>query len=138
MADKIGVSDRNGDATLTLSFSEEDIGKTYFYQLTEVDSGRAYVVYSTQEYAIAVTISLDTRTNTLVADLEMNGEKVSELMAEFENTFDYTPDPSIPENPDTGDTSNLSVWIALMIISSGAALTLLLFRKRKMKMHNKQ
>lgn len=124
-------SDENGKAKFTLSFTEDDIGKTFSYKLTEVNSGRANVTYSTAEYVISIAITLDAESNTLVAALTLNEATVTELAAEFENTYDYTP--AIPDNPQTGDNSNLGMWVALMFISGGAVITLCVYDKKKIR-----
>lgn len=120
-------SDADGKARFTLTFTENDVGKTFSYKLTEVNSGKYGVVYSTAAYAITIEISLDEETNTLVAALTQNEAAAAELIAEFENTYDA----DIPDNPQTGDNSTLAMWIALMFVSSGAAITLCVSDKKK-------
>lgn len=130
-------SDENGKAKFTLTFTEDDIGKTFSYKLTEVDSGRANVTYSTAEYAITIAVALDEATNTLVTTMTVNEAAVTEPVAAFENVYDYTPTiPEYPDSPQTGDTSNLDIWIALMFISGGAALTLCVYDKKKRRQTN--
>ncbi len=119
-------SDANGKARFTLTFTEDDIGKNFSYTLTEVNDGKANVTYSTAEYAITVTVSLDEENNTLVAVATLNGESAETLTAEFENVYDYTP-----EIPQTGDNFNMFIWIAMLIISGGAAITLFEYDKKK-------
>ena len=121
-------SDENGEAKFIVTFTEADIGKTYTYKLTEVNSGRANVTYSTAEYTITIAISLNEETNTLEAAMTMDDIVATELAAAFENIYDYTPAPETP--PQTGDTSNGVMWIALMLISGGAAITLCVADKK--------
>lgn len=122
-------SDENGNAKFTLTFTADDIGKTFYYTLTEVDGGKANVTYSTAEYAITITVTLDEETNTITATVTMNEEETAEPVAAFENVYDYTP--SVPDSPQTGDNTNMGMWIALMFISGGAALTLCVTDKKK-------
>ena len=114
--------------------TEEDIGKTYTYKLTEVNGGKANVSYSTAEYTITVAIELNAN-NELVATLTKNGENTLAVVAEFENVYNYTPTPPIPEYPDspqTGDATNLHLWFALLFVSGGGVIgTTLYSRKRK-------
>ncbi len=119
------TSDENGRAKFVLTFTEDDIGSTFLYQLIEVNGKRANVTYSTVEYAISVTVSLSEE-NTLVATMTMNEVEAAELVAEFENTYDYTS-----EVPVTGDHSNLEMWSVLMFISGGAVLTLCFAGKKR-------
>lgn len=120
------LSDAEGDARFTLIFTEDDIGKTYRYTLTEVDRGRDHVTYSTAEYAITIAIKLDQQTNMLTADLTLNEVETAELVAEFENIYKYTP-----SLPPTGDNAGLGMWAVLMLISGGAATTLYVFDKKR-------
>ena len=130
-------SDENGKAKFTLTFTEDDIGKTFSYKLTEVDNGRANVTYSTAEYAITIAVALDEATNTLVTTMTVNETAATEPVAAFENVYDCTPTiPEYPDSPQTGDTSNPDMWIALMFISGGAALTLCVYDKKKRRQMN--
>ena len=104
-------TDASGKAVFTLTFSESDIGKTYTYKLTELNDGRENVKYSTAEYTVSVSISLD-ENNTLVASVRLNEADVRSAVAEFENIYDVPP-----VNPPTGDRSHLWLWIALAFIS---------------------
>lgn len=121
------MSDAEGKAKLTLTYTEDDIGKTYNYKLTEINDGRDNVTYSKAEYFISVTVSLDEETNALA--ITVNDTATTEFVAEFENVYDYTP--VIPDVPVTGDTSNPSIWMALMMISGGAVLTLFACERKK-------
>ncbi len=125
-------SDKDGKAKFALTFTEDDIGKIYSYKLTEVDSGRHGVTYSKAEYAITVAITLDKATNTLVATLTQNETAVTKLAAAFENTYDV----DIPDNPQTGDPTNLAMWLALMLVSGGAALSLCIYDNKKRRQKN--
>ena len=127
-------SDTAGNAKFTLGYTEDDIGKAYTYKLTEVNGGKANVSYSTAEYTITVAIELNAN-NALVATLTKNGKNVTEVVAEFENVYDYTPvppNPEYPDSPQTGDTTNFHLWFALLFVSGGGIIgTTLYGRKRK-------
>ena len=120
-------SDQDGKAMMTLIFTEADVGKTYSYKISEINTGRENVVYSDAEYTITITISLDEATNALTATLTLNETAVTELVAEFENVYEA----NLPPTPPTGDSSNLATWIAMMLVSGGAALTLFSRGKKK-------
>jgi len=131
VADVTVKADENGKAKFTLTFTEDDIGKTYTYKLTEVDGGKANVTYSNAEYTITVAIELN-ENNELEAHLTKNGENATEVVAEFENVYDYTPTPEYPDSPQTGDNTNLHLWFALLFVSGGGIFgTALYGRKRK-------
>lgn len=120
-------SDAEGNAKFTLTFTEDDIGKVFHYTLTEVNSGAEGVTYSTAEYAITVEIALNKETNTLAATLIQNEAETAELVADFENIYEM----DIPSNPQTGDTAHMALWLALLLISCGAVITLYTCDKRK-------
>ena len=120
------TSDSNGMAQITLSFSEADIGKVFSYKLKEVNSGKANVTYSEAVYEITVEVSLDEESNKLVADLTVNGVETDVIATAFENIYDYTPTP-----PPTGDNGNMFLWMIMMVISGGAAITLFATSKKK-------
>lgn len=131
VADVTVKADENGKAKFTLTFTEDDIGKTYTYKLTEVNGGKANVTYSNAEYTITVAIELN-ENNELEAHLTKNGENATEVVAEFENVYDYTPTPEYPDSPQTGDNTNLHLWFALLFVSGGGIFgTALYGRKRK-------
>lgn len=126
-------SDANGNAKFTLGYTEDDIGKTFTYKLTELNGGKANVTYSKAEYTVTVAISLN-ENNELVATLTLNGENSAAIVAAFENVYDYTPasDPEYPNNPQTGDMTNLQLWVALLFVSGGGIIGGTLYgRKRK-------
>ncbi len=120
-------TDANGDAKFALGFTEADLGKTYTYTLKEKNTGVDNVSYSTVEYAIAVTISLDSE-NRLVAKITQDGKDVTEVVAGFENIYDYTPLP--PAGPQTGDSARPVLWLSLFVLSA-AGLAWQAIRRKK-------
>ncbi len=180
-------SDENGKAVFVLSYTEDDIDKTYTYELTEVNTSKENVTYSTEKYVISVAISLNAD-NELVADLKLNDEAITDIIVDFENIYDYTtntdddsddgsnedgdnddgdPDDVIQpdtglgggsnsgssdtnsnENdgskndsdsnsnsssgaPKTGDTSNVTMWLAVLFISSVSLFAILKHSKKE-------
>ncbi len=136
-------SDTAGNAKFTLAYTEDDIGKTYTYKFTEVNGGKANVTYSNAEYTITVAIELN-ENNELVATLTKNGENVTEVVAEFENVYDYTPVPDpdsnsdpdsnqnseYPNSPQTGDNTNLHLLFALLFVSGSGIIGTTLYGKK--------
>lgn len=115
-------SDKDGKAVFTLRFTEDDIGKIYRYQLTEVNDARPNVTYSTVTYDITITISLG-EDNCLVAQIQQNEKVVEQVVAAFENVYDYTEPSDDP--PKTGDGAALSLYLTMMGIACGAAIMLI-------------
>lgn len=127
------LSDAEGKAKFSLTFTEDDIGKTFHYTLSEVNCGKDHVTYSPAVYAMSVAISLDTETNTLVATLTNNEVAVKELNVAFENIYHLE---IIEEIPETGNDSKLAVWFTLMFISCGAVVTMLMQDNKNRKANN--
>lgn len=131
---RIIETDENGNASFTLGYTENDVGNTYTYRLSETDDGRENVQYSTTEYNITVTVALN-ENNGLITTLTCNGEDTAAIVAEFENIYDYTPElpdnPDIPDTPDTGDTTNLHLWFALLFVSGIGIFGAALYGKKK-------
>lgn len=151
VADITVKTDNSGKAKFTLTFTESDVGKTYTYELTEVNDGKENVTYSTAKHTITVAIARN-ENNKLVATLTKDGKKVTAVVAAFENTYDYTPvqptdpepeqptepepDKPQPDNPQTGDNAKIYLWIALLFVSGGGILGLALYSKKKTKEEN--
>jgi len=119
-----------GKAGFTLTFSEEDIDKTVTYKLTEVNTEKEHVQYSTAEYTLTATVSLGADNKLRVA-LTQNGQAVNSVIAEFENVYDYTPVSVVPDNPATGDSSNPILWMALLFVSGAGLVGTTLFAKKR-------
>ena len=71
----------------------------------------------------------------LAASIEANGlltvtvEADKEVVAEMHN--EKKPEPEHPDSPQTGDNSNIGLWIFLMLASATALVVLLFVSKRK-------
>ena len=117
------VSDANGNAMLTLTYTKADIGKVFTYVISEINDGRENVWYSDAEYTVTVTVSLDEQTNTLVATYTVNGKTADSIVAEFENVYDYTPAAQ------TGDMTIGSVVIA--VLAMAGLVCVWAFKKRR-------
>ncbi len=86
---QIAVSDAKGAAAFGLKFTEEDVGKTHIYKLTELNEGAANVEYSDAVYMVEITVSLG-EDNRLAAKILLNGEATDKPVAAFENKYNYT------------------------------------------------
>lgn len=119
------VTDAGGFAQFILVYTEDDIGKVYTYKLTEVNDGREHVTYSDKAYNITVAITLSD-SNELVATITNNGAQVDQVVAEFENIYDYTPD-----SDSTGDPG-LLLWTTMLAVSGcGGMITMKKLGKKK-------
>lgn len=115
------VSDTGGKAFYTLSFDKDDIGKTFSYTLTEVNTGIENMAYDTKTVNVSVTVTLEN--GELTATVLQDETAVNEISAEFVNTYtEKEPTPS------TGDL-RMPLYAALFIASAGLALSLIYYRK---------
>ena len=123
-------SDKKGNATFSLTFTEEDAGKTFTYVITEKDQGKKYMTYSDKSYTVKITVELNETTGKLEATVKSGWKTIKngDSVGEFVNTYDY-PDA---ENANTGDQSNVGMWICILG-ASAAAVVLLLILGRKGK-----
>lgn len=121
------TSDENGLAKGELTFTYDDIGKTFGYLLSEINDGQQNVTYSEQTYYIQVKIMLDEAQDVLVPVLHVNGKVAYKLEAAFENMY-YVETPV----PPTGDETPLMLLAAVLVISAcGMAAVALPQRKRE-------
>ncbi len=119
------VSDEMGKVSFLLTFTEEDIGKTLEFRLSEANDGRQFVTYDERVYVFRFTVGLD-ENNSLTLSIEKDGTEVSKAEAEFVNIFEDI------DNPGTGEAGSLGLWLALLFVSGGAlGMTAVLGRKKK-------
>ncbi|MBQ7836747.1 MAG: hypothetical protein IJ389_05780 [Clostridia bacterium] len=120
------VTDKDGKAILTLTYGADDIGRSYVYKLSEVNTGVENVTYSQEVYDITVVISQD-ESGQLVATVKVNGEETESPKAEFVNIYEL---PEKPEAPQTGD-SPLFIYWALMLLSGGGLVATVIYDRKK-------
>ncbi len=116
------VSDENGKAKFDLTFTYEDIGKTFTYTVTEKNTGISGVTYDETVYTYVISISVD-ENNNLVATVTKNGE-TENLVSEFTNVYTYL---------EPGDESNIALWLVVMVTTLGAALFMANKSRRKQR-----
>ena len=129
-------SDSTGAGKFTLSFGHEDIGKTFTYKLSEVNTAVERMTYDETVYEIKVTVGQNHETGEITFTVTRDGESAAEA-AVFTNTYaakTLVEPPTPPVNPDgppkTGDTFNLGGWAALMGISAICLLAVLVIGKK--------
>ena len=109
----------DGYASVTLPFSDADVGKTYTYHLTEINDGRENVTYSTAAHVIVIALSVNDD-NQMVASVTMNDVPVQQVIAEFENIYAAGAVP-----PQTGDSSHPELYLLCMLLSAAGMLMIL-------------
>lgn len=111
------------------AFTATEAGRYYFVLREDASAALAYVTYDTAEYRITVTVGDDGRGNLTVDDVQL--QKVDEdgtaqaRSALFVNTYEQ------PLQPETGRTSNLLLWFALLVIGGGLTAMQMLRKKEQ-------
>lgn len=106
----------SGETAVHLTFTADDIGKTYHYRLSEYNNGRNNVIYDETVYNICITLQLNGQ-HEMFAAITINGEAAADIVAEFVNTYHKM------DIPDTGDYTHPLLWLVLLLFSStGLAL----------------
>ncbi|MBR6802092.1 MAG: hypothetical protein IKM61_10165 [Eubacteriaceae bacterium] len=126
------VSDKDGIAKFSLTYTESDINKLYEYTLYEINDGVEGVTYSEVVYEIGVKVILGDD-NVLKAELTVNDEDVENVQAEFVNIYEPIDPPDEPDNPETGDDSRVLLYLGLFIIFAVAIIRILMIARKKAK-----
>lgn len=113
----------DGLANFELTFTGEDVGKTYTYKLTEQKGDMPYMSYSKKVYNISITVGQDSQTGELTLTVTRDGEAITGN-ATFVNTY------AIPFVPETGDNAHVELFGILMGISAVCLLAVLVLNKK--------
>ena len=100
----------DGQGTAVLTFTADDVGKTYHYRLYEQNDQRANVVYDPRVYSIAIELQLNQQ-HEMSSLLSVDGKAVAELAVSFVNSYNVTVAPF------TGDAAHPLLWLALLVLS---------------------
>lgn len=125
MADGVkqqAVSDFQGKASFEIPYTGVDAGTHFCYNVYELNDGAENVTYSEIVYEIQVDIEMNDE-NKPVAKVKLDGKDTTSCTLKFENLY------TIAEPPDTGDSSHVAVYAAVMVLC--AAGMLLMVRKKK-------
>lgn len=120
-------TDANGKAGFKLTFTANDIGKTFTYKLSEVKGNVKGMIYSEEvvDIKLYVTVNADGVIEVIYND---GTAPVTAVETEFTNI--YEGDPDIPV---TGDTSKPCLWFAFLLVGSVALVATVLYGKRSEK-----
>lgn len=116
------VSDFQGKASFEIPYTGVDAGTHFCYNVYELNDGAENVTYSEIVYEIQVDIEMNDE-NKPVAKVKLDGKDTTSCTLKFENLY------TIAEPPDTGDSSHVAVYAAVMVLC--AAGMLLMVRKKK-------
>ncbi len=116
------VSDFQGKASFEIPYTGVDAGTHFCYNVYELNDGAENVTYSEIVYEIQVDIEMNDE-NKPVAKVKLDGKDTTSCTLKFENLY------TIAEPPDTGDSSHVAMYAAVMVLC--AAGMLLMVRKKK-------
>lgn len=88
------VSKIDGSANFSLSYSAADIGKTYVYEIRELNDGAPGVLYDTNAFTVTIAISdIPEDPNALKADVTILNQATQEQVSGvvFENEYKLDP-----------------------------------------------
>ena len=114
----------------TLTF--EQAGTYYFVIREDAATTAERVTNDATVYHLAIEIKDDGNGKLMEADRVI--KKYGSVAEEEEITFVnvYTPKPTYPESPKTGDNTQLQLWFTLLFVSGGGIICTALYgRKRK-------
>ena len=135
---QIITTDDSGKAEIPLTFTAENVGKTYTFKLSEVVGDTEHMTYDSTVYEISVTVTQgEDGQLQLVVEREGTGDFT------FVNTYEppvpeEPTEPSVPvepsqpneEPPKTSDNMNLGLTAGLMLSSVACLFVLVISRKR--------
>ncbi|MBE6796839.1 MAG: hypothetical protein E7531_00655 [Ruminococcaceae bacterium] len=118
----------------------EEIGTYYFVISEDAETTAERVTNDTSVYHVAIEIKDDGNGKLYESGRVLkkvgSDNEVTEIV--FNNVYtpaptpEPTPNPEYPDSPQTGDTTNLHLWFALLFVSGGGIMgTTLHSRKRK-------
>ena len=120
------ISSNLDDGSVTFKDLKFTKAGEYKFTVSETKGSVNGIIYDNTVYNLVVIIK-DEDGQLEIADATATkagtNEEVDELI--FTNTYDPT------KNPQTGNSLNLPMWMAIMLISGGAALTLCIAEKKR-------
>ena len=95
---------------------------TYTYEITEVNTGVTGYTYDTSKYVMRLVVehSEDGPFEIIEGELKKDGVVVEDII--FTNTYTAPPASDGKKSPQTGDESNVALWIMILTLAVGSAL----------------
>ncbi len=94
------VSDEYGYATFNLNYHYNEVGNTYDYIVSEVNTGISGMEYDTAVYSFTVKVNFIPPIFKVAAHITQNGQNVSGPVAVFVNTYNGIEQIDPPEEDD--------------------------------------
>ena len=137
-AGKLIQSVKNDDGHVEFDTLQFDAAGTYTYFLTEKAGSKEGATYDDALYKITVTVTKGDSAYQAVVTYEKNGETYTAI-PRFHNWspgVPVDPNPPEPDNPKTGDDSNIMLYSVLAGVSLLALILLLLTKRKKEEQQN--
>lgn len=129
---------KNDDGHIEFDTLRFDAAGTYTYYLTEKAGNEEGATYDDAVYKITVVVTEGTDAYQATVTYEKNGEAYSALprFYNWSPGVPVDPDQPEPDNPKTGDDSNMMLWAVLAGVSFLMLILLLFTRRRKEEQQN--
>ena len=137
-AEKLVQSVKNDDGHIEFDTLSYNAAGTYTYFLTEKAGNQEGATYDDALYKITVTVTKGDSAYQAVVTYEKNGEAYTAI-PRFHNWspgVPVDPNPPEPDNPKTGDDSNIMLYSILAGVSLLALILLLLIKRKKEEQQN--
>ncbi|MBR6694619.1 MAG: hypothetical protein IKL62_06710 [Clostridia bacterium] len=118
------------DGSITFAGIAVDAAGEYVFYVKENAGDDENITYDEKVYKVTVTV-----TDNLEGDLDIAYAYGTDAGAEneviFENEYTEPEPPVVPDIPQTGDYSNINLWLALFFVSGGLLGVSIVTKKRK-------
>lgn len=137
-AGKLIQSVKNEDGHIEFDTLSFNAAGTYTYFLTEKAGSKEGATYDDALYKITVTVTKGDKACQAAVTYEKNGEAYN-AVPRFHNwspNVPVNPNPPEPDNPKTGDDSNIMLYSILAGVSLLVLILLLLTKRKKEEQQN--
>ena len=143
------VSNNDGKTLFNVQYTKADIGKTYTYEIREINTGIKDMTYDTAVYKVEVAVNYVR--DELVLTIKVNGESVEDVELAFKNIYsgkrtkrdpiidpgkdaavpEYYPAPTYGAGGSTGDSANIIAYVAAAFIACVGGAALVFYKRKK-------
>ncbi len=126
---KLSTVKNTADGKIIFPAMEVTEAGEYIYTVREVKGEAEGITYDSRVYTVAVEVTDNGKGEFIIGYTYADNSGKEYEKAEFANS--YTAPVQIPDIPKTGDTTDLTLWIALLFVSGGIFAGANLLGKRK-------
>ncbi|MBE7056798.1 MAG: VWA domain-containing protein [Ruminococcaceae bacterium] len=126
--DVVTAATNNADGEISFDKIYFDGPGVYKFVVYEEKGDLAHVVYDTTKYIVVIEVTDDGKGQLKASEPVIKSEDGKETVEKivFENTFEVSV-----QNPETGDSSNLFLWLALFVVSGVGITATVVFGRRR-------